>query len=703
MDACIERVVAWLRQCPLTEVVQGHVRATGTSEAVESVISAAKRHTWQQTKAFKHRAQVEAIAAHCLHRLPSTCELIVEMGAGQAVLGHAVSLASGLPLVAIERRGNSDAFDADGASLGASPGRASQSQRIKADLADDDAWPDSGQVALLAKHLCGHSSDIAVDAAANLGSRLSLLCLAPCCHATMSWTKLPAHSQEWFAQAGFPCSFQDFALLVDVIRLSRAGGSEKYVPCSKWRLRNHVDSADVELLGRRACRAIDEARLSRLRASGLDVALIDYCDSATTPDNVLILGAPAGRLLHPDVAVPVGLMPTGPEAGVLLELDPTAPPSLQQRLVAYLHEQRSTHFAAMQTVLPLTDHAATQIPGLVCPAIATGEMSQLLGQLMACVLIRRAVTRLLPFDRQASDCEAVRDAAVEVLRAGGVSGTVRVLARPRHLEATMCQALGPSWLSPARFTHMLCISPARGSLLASDACEEQDADGGAADFAEHTSNAEGPFQFALLPRAERDLSTWTAERKVDERWRGYWRSAEVAMRWPGRLKSVEAVALWTDSREAVPWLGAWADQFLPAGAGALELRVAGGPRGGGGAGQVRPSPVRGAWGAGGSRAGLLLSDVGCGGEEAVDALQALLHECTTGDAPPLAAQGLAVLRLRCGRAARAVKRWHRETAQRLEAKLGARHVELLHLLSDRDPERTAVFAWGEPPGAAATA
>merc|ERR1712129_594112 len=85
-------------------------------------------------------------------------------------------------------------------------------------------------------------------------------------------------------------------MLVDVIRLSRAGGSEngKYVHCAKWRLRHYLKPGEAEVLGRRACRAIDEARLSRLRDMGFNVAMVEYCNADVTPDNVLILAAPQG-------------------------------------------------------------------------------------------------------------------------------------------------------------------------------------------------------------------------------------------------------------------------------------------------------------------------------------------------------------------------------------------------------------------------
>lgn len=721
-DACIERVVAWLRQCELTEVVRGHTGAAESAgEAVEAVLSAAKRQTWQQAKAFKHRSQVEAIAAHCLRCLPPGCETVVEMGAGQAVLGHAVSMASGLPLVAIERRGNTDAFDAEEGAE-ARP-EAPAMSRVQADIADEGAWPEKGEIALLAKHLCGGASDIAVDTAVSLGSRLSLLCLAPCCHATMSWTLLPEESKNWFAEAGFSCTYEDFAMLIDTIRLWRAGMSEaggKYVPCAKWKLRQFLaDAGEIQTLGRKACRAIDEARLARLRACGLDVAMVEYCGASTTPDNVLILAAAKGALSSLSSSIPSAVAAPAPElssAGVVLEFDPGAPPSLHQRLTAFLHEQHLARFAAFRTLVPLSDELSSRVPGLVCTAASEDEMLTLLGQLMVCPLVKRAVTRLLPFSKTEDSIKQAAEAAVQLLAEAAAAApdgvaTVRVLARPRELEAKLCSEVGPTWLSPVKFTHVLCVTPGPGGPGCDEKTGDDEGDASRADgdagasikdaisFAEgargagDSSASLGRCRFALIPRCQHDLSAWAAARQKDDTPKASWRFVEAAIRWPGRICAASVAALWTDRREACPWLEPWADQYLSKTAPLVELRAPG-PTKECSLPSVSVHPVRGAWdGPDAPLASVLLVDVAFGGDEAIDALEALLRRCTSGERPTLSSKGVAVLRLRCGRSTRAVKRWHRETAQRLESKLGTKHVELLHLLSDKEMERTAVVNW----------
>jgi len=371
--------------------------------------------------------------------------------------------------------------------------------------------------------------------------------------------------------------------------------------------------------------------------------------------------------------------------GVLLELDPTAPASLEQRLVAYLHERRAAGFAALCAVLPAGDAVASRVPAVVCTAAEAERLPALLGELCQCPLLVRAISRLLPFDRRASGPRGVVKHVTEMLPAHGEGAAVRVVARPRALESRVCAAFEPGLLAPARFTHTLCVATSAGSGDVKAKREEDD------DLA---------LRFSLLPRAVFDLPAWTSARKTDVGSRTYWRYLEVASRWAHRLEGATSAAVWTDEPEPVPWLGTWADRFVAPGAHIAELRLSASAQ------SVDVSAIRGSWARpGGASASVLLSDVRFGGEELVDMLQALLRLAAVaggtarvaeaeGAAPPLLAPyGVALLTLCCGRKPRSLKRWHREMARSIEAKLGIRHVELLHLLGDREQERTAVLRW----------
>lgn len=702
LEKRIERVISWLRSCELTDVKRCSVALSNTRDILSDVMGAATRTTFQQQKSFKHRIQIESIAAHCLHFIPASCDVIVEMGAGQAVLGHTVSIASGLPLVAIERRGNVSVFDVD--SLQGKHGEVPVSSIVQGDIADDSTWPQSGNVTLLAKHLCGHSSDIAVDRALRLGPRLSLLCLAPCCHQTMSWMRLAPESQEWFEQARCCADLHEFSMLVNVVQYyyNSLSDQSKYVPCSKWKLRRFVSSDEAVELGRRACRTIDEARLARLRGAGLEVLLVEYCDSAVTPDNVLILAAPAGRLQLAQVAplsVPACGLGRAKDAryGILLELDPTSPLTLGQRVVAYLYEQQTNKFTALQVVLPMADASSAHSPAVRVAAADGKGVLTLLQQLMACPLIRRAVTRLIPFDQEAADLPAMARLVCTQLVSQDPPGKVRVLARPKKLADAICKVFGAEYLSPAGFSHTLYVTASDDLLLV---CKDVEA------------NAEVPaagisasLRYALIPREAADVAAWAIARTIPGTTenRTFWRFAEVAERWPSRIRA-DGVAIWTDCPDPVAWFPSFASRFLPRDAHRVELRVVTPTSPDAAPGNVRLPVAREVpkvqvkvgcdrCSHGTLRASLLLVDISYAGDEVVESLQTVLLQCARGADACLAQQGTVCMRLRTGRKARAVKKWVKDISQLLESRLGAKHADLFQLLGDKDPERTVLVSW----------
>eukprot|EP00419_Tripos_fusus_P050150 CAMPEP_0172836518 /NCGR_PEP_ID=MMETSP1075-20121228/26533_1 /TAXON_ID=2916 /ORGANISM="Ceratium fusus, Strain PA161109" /LENGTH=610 /DNA_ID=CAMNT_0013679751 /DNA_START=426 /DNA_END=2258 /DNA_ORIENTATION=+ len=583
--------------------------------------------------------------------------------------------------------------------------------RVQGDIADKEAWPEVGQVAVLAKHLCGHSTDLGIASAINLGERLSLLCLAPCCHATMSWNLLAPESQAWFEELGINDA-KEFALLTDVIRLSRVGKTEagRPTPCSKWRLREHIDPSEIETMGRLACRAIDESRLVRLRRGGLDVALIEYCTTDLTPDNVLILASPT-NVQEAMPLIPVGLDTTCSKPanyGVLLELDPTAPLTMQYRLMSYLNEQQQNRFPSLQTVVPIADLLATRVPGLICSAAEQGLVETLVAELAHCPLIKRAVTRLLPFVDLATDTLTLtRDVVTNASGQDGPKPTFRVFSRPRQLEQKLCAAFAQEWLSPTEYTHALCVwstNPDNAVETGTDVPvikkleESAAADGFNESMGPDKPSHDTPviasndlsleFRYAVLPRQTLDMSDWAATRQADMGDRGFWRCYEVAARWPRRFEAAKAVALWTDTSSSASWVNTWADHFLPVGAATFELQLQDGLE------EVRVHPAREGCGTGTGHASILLCDVCASGHDAIDMLRAVLVACRRNSGSPLAGTGTAVLRLRCGRKPRTIKQWLRDIAKLLEVKLSASRVELLHLLNDRDVERTAVFEWG---------
>lgn len=201
------------------------------------------------------------------------------------------------------------------------------------------------------------------------------------------------------------------------------------------------------------------------------------------------------------------------------------------------------------------------------------------------------------------------------------------------------------------------------------------------------------FMYSLLPRSLLDPCAWTEARKSETAPRSFWRCFEVATRWPQRFEGAEAVALWTDGATPTKWLKRWADLFMPCGSEAVELLCPANLKLHNKLNNLKVTGQSTHGVSGVTGASILLCDVGFGGDEVVEALKELLSLCTAKHALLLAQRGLVVLKLRCGKTSRSLKRWHRDMARNLEAKLGAHRIELLHLLGDRDQERTAIFEW----------
>lgn len=443
----------------------------------------------------------------------------------------------------------------------------------------------------------------------------------------------------------------------------------------------------MEPLGRIACRVIDEARLHRLRAAGLETALVEYCDAGLTPDNVLLLAARPGAVPSLGGPLPAGnaMERTGdePPGGVLLELDPAAPASMHQRVASYLLEQRPKRFPALRRLA--TEGGAT--PAILC----TGS-TELLQQLLRCPLLSASITRPLMCDREAPGLPGLVAAVSESLRAEGDQMTLRVAARPRSIEGAICAEFGAELLAPAAFTHTLCVV---SNSSGSDAMWPTQ-----------------PLRYCLVPRTILDLPAWSEAARLGAKVsRTCARSREVAERWPLRFKGHKGVALLRDQNQrggATEWVCSWADRYLEPGAPVVELRLRRVRRPQSvrmtatdeamdGRAQLDINPVRGALGKDGLRASVLLCEVDHRG--AFSDLSALFAEATAGPSPVLEERGVAVAWFRALRGGiRNENKWHRDTAKQMEETLGATRIELLHLLIDKDNERTAVFCWGPSAG-----
>lgn len=313
-----------------------------------------------------------------------------------------------------------------------------------------------------------------------------------------------------------------------------------------------------------------------------------------------------------------------------------------------------------------------------------------MAQLGSDILLQKVVCRRLPYSNSALSIDDVTK-HVECFLDSWTShadepSTIRVSARPKKIESNVCTSLKPERLSPARFTHTLSIVPTQASSV-------------------HFS-----YLFAIMPRHILDPTAWTETHNQPDAHPAYRRFVEVSLRWPQRLLGVTSVVLWIDSctTEGCDWLLHWAGEYASDKVGCSVLS----PNG-------EDSAWKSGWGGiitniselnhttlrhfstlneGKQPHTLFLLDLSCSGDQAITSIHSLITVCLTAKLPSMADSGTGILRLRCGRRLQALQKWTRETVRRFELELGASRVELLHLLCDRDTERTIVFQWsGVPP------
>ena len=705
-DDFIARVLEWLRNLTLRDVCQQQEMTScqTISKAVDEILQNATRQTYQQAKALKQRAQVEAIASQCLrymHGGSAECDIVLELGAGQGMLGHAVSLASNLPLVAVDRRSNTDALALASVST----------VRVQAEIAaftTSLSLPErnrgssigGSRPAVVVKHLCGHGFDEALTLALVLHreSRFGLFCGAPCCHATMRWASLSPEVCQWLREIGMPGTHgtpdeaaKAFSLLTDIIRLSRVGAGSK--ACGRWRLRHHVDDTEAALLGRKVCRLIDEGRLVHLESQGLTVRLLEYCHPSLSPDNVLVLAKPKDFVDGAELPLPWpepgagSLPPPLPPLCILIELDPTAAHSLTFRVAAVLMEMKASRSLPI-TVAGVAD--STHV--LACSVLGTDPsvLTDLLQCLGHSLLLQRVVSRYMPLTSTATQLSDVVRAAQSGRELGlptAAQLTLRVSARPRSVEPDLCKALPSQVLDPVHFTHVLTLY--------------------------HGYD----FRYSLLPRSCFDPSAWSdSKREAHKESKVAFRFVEAGLRcrrlWKSdAVSAVTGVVIWSDTKEAKAdeqWIRfaskVWGSEIALA-----ELRPACSSGRSGWAAKVETCsdiclvPCRGTWYSledgrqGGASGNLLLLDASSTNEEAILLVRRILQTVLRAPSPALDRCGTAVLRLRCGRRPRAVKQWLKDMTHLIEETSKFNRVELLHLLSDRENERTAVFSWSGIP------
>ena len=271
-------------------------------ECVEAALQQARLEASQPhcVDPFDERhAQQQAGILACMHaaRLlpPPPGAVCVELGAGRGYLSALLARAcepAPLSLLLVDRRSYRNK-----AERGLRRAGSSSVRRIRCDVADLDLSCAVGgaEVVVVAKHLCGSATDLALRAA--VSGQLAGVALAPCCHHSCTWERYVA--PEWCACHGISSS--EFAVItrlaswcVDSHGIAPAASPEAEAACSRWGL----SAQERAHIGQACKRLLDEGRAQWLASkTGRRASVETFVESGISPENrLLVLGSAAAAV-----------------------------------------------------------------------------------------------------------------------------------------------------------------------------------------------------------------------------------------------------------------------------------------------------------------------------------------------------------------------------------------------------------------------
>jgi tRNA:m4X modification enzyme len=237
----------------------------------------------------RHAVQQAGILA-CMHaaRLlpPPPGAVCVELGAGRGYLSMLLARASpGCSLLLVDRRSYRNK-----AERGLRREGSSEVRRIRCDVADLelDSAVGGADAIVIAKHLCGSATDLALRAAAGAG-RLAGVAIAPCCHHSCTWERYVA--ADWCLALGIGSS--EFAVVArlaswctDSHGCAPAALPEAEAACSRWGL----SASERSDIGQACKRLLDEGRARWLASrTGRPASVQAFVKSSISPENRLLV------------------------------------------------------------------------------------------------------------------------------------------------------------------------------------------------------------------------------------------------------------------------------------------------------------------------------------------------------------------------------------------------------------------------------
>lgn len=353
--------------------------------------------------------------------------------------------------------------------------------------------------------------------------------LAPCCHPQIELSKYS--NSEWI-QKNFHTF--DFEWMKHLIFHSK----HRLRTCQDQRIREKLPAGAWEY-GRYARRLMEEGRIQRLKAEGLDCEVVEYVPTSVTPDNLLLIFRPPGRP-KPDP-------PTGLSEGVHLSLPvhiaQTRRDTIPFRVAQYVLELRKDH-PCIGTVT-VTWVEETSRPTIL---ITTDNLKRLIKVLDENIILLHLQVLIFPFTHVVKSLKQVGPWLQKQHAIRGNVYPVRIQAFPRPDEKDLFPAICDGkcaggicdMLSPTEYKS--CVTSVRS----------KDSAGNTIFDVSVTSNADGmhPRERALRGRelhAQPRMQTWLNEAQRFTSVRG---NVLLVCEDPGReemaaqLNAVRARPLW---------------------------------------------------------------------------------------------------------------------------------------------------------------
>eukprot|EP01059_Diplonema_ambulator_P036405 TRINITY_DN9059_c0_g1_i1.p1 TRINITY_DN9059_c0_g1~~TRINITY_DN9059_c0_g1_i1.p1 ORF type:complete len:693 (+),score=157.20 TRINITY_DN9059_c0_g1_i1:652-2730(+) len=384
---------------------------------------------WQKAKRSWHQPQIESLAKHVtLLGILSPHTVLLELGAGKGLLGAIIGKLNMCEVVVLDKReGGTGGCGDDEGNCGV--------RRIHADLSDTQLHHVTGgkPAVVIAKHFCGDATDLAIKSIENPDASIKAAVVAPCCHPKISFAKYTGG--EYLAAHGFDCN--DFEAMQVLMEISRERTQHKHQASYAKKLCNldKVPHAAFYALGRLSRRIIEEGRMHYLRKSWRSVRLVEYVPHAVSPDNLFLLA----ENTEPK-PLPTSTMWTQySSTGVILHLTSRVLSDLPMRTSEYLLEKRDkgslpidmVWIADMRLDRAVADACSTEVV-----VLHTSSPVELLCALRGDSLLERVIDKIFPFTHVSESLEAAvhKEVAADKLN--------RVYAYPKALEGEVVSLLG---------------------------------------------------------------------------------------------------------------------------------------------------------------------------------------------------------------------------------------------------------------------